>query len=207
MKFLIRLIVLSYFLVVIAASCIMALYVSQIIDYRLIHIIGSFLYVIPYDNDLRIIVAAASIAMLLVNFILYRQFKTNFFRERVIAFNNPSGQVSVSLLAIEDLVKRSLIKFEELKEVKVSITASKKGLNIKIKWVLFSDINIPEITQKAQDLVKKKIQDTIGVDENIDVTIHIGRIVPPIIKEKAKEEKQVEEEPINDNIPFRGYRA
>ena len=49
-------------------------------------------------------------------------------REKTIAFENPDGQVTVALTAIEDLMKRMGRQIPEIKELKPKVVSSKKGL-------------------------------------------------------------------------------
>ena len=67
-------------------------------------------------------------------------------REKTIAFEGNLGQVSISLVALEDMVKKLLLEFKDFKEIKPQITASKKGLQVVLKVVLSSYVNIPEFT-------------------------------------------------------------
>ena len=48
-------------------------------------------------------------------------------REKTIAFENPDGQVTISLTAIEDFIKRAIKQMPEVKELKPNVRASKKG--------------------------------------------------------------------------------
>ena len=115
---------------------------------------------------------------------------------------------SVSLTAMEDLVRRAISMVPEVKDVRSSITAGKKGLSINSRLVLNADVNIPEMTSRLQDLVKRKIQDTIGIEETVVVRVHIVKITPEgkarRHKHKDKEEKEQTSEP---TVPFQGYRA
>ena len=51
-------------------------------------------------------------------------------RERTIAFENPDGQVTISLSAIEDFIKRAMKQLPEVKESRPNVKASKKGITI-----------------------------------------------------------------------------
>ena len=68
---------------------------------------------------------------------------------------------------------------------------------ITTRLVLYSDTNIPDITEKIQSMIKAKMQDMLGIEENIAVKIHIAKIAQ---KEEVKESKYKEKE----NPPFRG---
>jgi uncharacterized alkaline shock family protein YloU len=96
--------------------------------------------------------------------------------EKTIAFENPEGQVTVSLSAIEDFIKKSVRQLPEVKEMRANVTASKKGINIKCRATIFADSNIPEITERIQSMVKSRVHDMLGVEETINIKIHIIKI-------------------------------
>ena len=98
-------------------------------------------------------------------------------REKTIAFENPDGQVTISLTAIEDFIKRALKQLPEVKELRPSVKAGKKGIKIINKVTLFSDINIPETTERIQNIVKNRVQDMLGVEEPITIVVHVVKIV------------------------------
>ncbi|MBP7056722.1 MAG: alkaline shock response membrane anchor protein AmaP [Candidatus Omnitrophica bacterium] len=112
-------------------------------------------------------------------------------RERTIAFENPDGQVTISLTAIEDFIKRAIKQMPEVKELKPNVRAGKKGISIVNRVVLFSDINIPETTEKIQNVVKTRVLDMLGVDEPVMIRVHVVKIVhkEEAQKDKAKEDK------------------
>ena len=96
--------------------------------------------------------------------------------QKTIAFENPEGQVVVSLSAIEDFIKKSVRHLSEVKELRSNVTASRKGINILCKATIFADSNIPEITERIQGIVKSKVRDMLGVEETINIKIHVNKI-------------------------------
>ena len=100
-----------------------------------------------------------------------------FMREKFIAFNNPDGQITVSLMAIEDFIKRAARQIEEVKELKADAIASRKGVHISCRVALWSDANIPEVTERIQGVVKGRVQDMLGIEEAITVKVHVAKIV------------------------------
>ena len=204
MNFLTRIAVLFYVTIILFISSFTLLFVLNYIDPR--HVMETF-SLIYLDDNLRLLFGAAAGVLLILNYIFYQTFTVSAYRDHVIAFDNPTGRVSVSLMAIEDLVRRMIGQIKEVKEVKSRISASKKGLQIKVKLVLRSEGRIPELTSRVQELVKRKVQDAIGLDEPINVAIYVGKILPDQGREKltAKKEEQLKEP--EHNVPFQGYRA
>ena len=163
-----------------------------------------------HNPDLRMIVGIVGAVILITNFLFYRYFSVNVHRDKIIAFDNPSGRVSVSLMAMEDLVRRMIIKMSQVKDGRVKIKATKKGLDVKIRVIIKSETHIPELTSKIQDQVKRKIQDTIGLEEPVDVAIYVGKIIPERVRTKVVEETSDgndDDKPSSPTVPFQGYRA
>jgi uncharacterized alkaline shock family protein YloU len=120
-------------------------------------------------------------------------------REKTKTFENPDGQVTISLTAIEDFIKRALKQLPEVKELRPSVRSVKKGIVIDNKVILYSDINIPETTEKIQNLVKARVQDMLGVDEAISIRVHVVKIV-----HKDEAAKHVKKDDKPQTPQFRG---
>ena len=204
MEFLKRIAILFYVTMVLFFSVFILLFVLNYIDIRHVQQLLAMIYT---DEKLRIICAATSAGFLLFNYVFYRIFNVNSRRGGVIAFDNPSGRVNVSLQAIEDMIKRVINKTPEVKEVKSKISASKKGLAIKITLILRAEGSIPEITSRVQELVKKRVQEAIGLEEPIDVAIHVGKILSDGGVEKRPSRREDPPKESQGNVPFPGYRA
>ncbi|MBN1869891.1 MAG: alkaline shock response membrane anchor protein AmaP [Candidatus Omnitrophica bacterium] len=202
-KFLTRIAILFYVTLIMFISCFVLLLVLNYIDVQPLINMVTVMY---SDEALRMTFAIGACALLFLNYVFYRAFTGSSRAEKTIAFDNPAGRVSVSLGAIEDLTKRVIGRIAEVREVKSKISASKKGLLIRIKLILRAEGSIPEVTSRVQELVKRKVQSTIGLDEPIEVAIFVGKILPDQGREKEpikKEDLQKDQQ----NIPFQGYRA
>jgi uncharacterized alkaline shock family protein YloU len=145
-----------------------------------------------YDSpDIRLIVGMTGILLIFISMLVVQITMGKIKREKTIAFENPDGQVTISLSAIEDFIKRALKQLPEVKELRPNVRAGKKGISIVNRVTLFSEINIPETTEKIQNIVKSRVQDMLGVDEPITIKVHVVKIVhreePP--KEIKKDEK------------------
>jgi uncharacterized alkaline shock family protein YloU len=204
MNFLTRIAVLLYVTMILFISLFMLLYVFNYIDARPVMEIGSLIY---RDDTLRLAFGSVGGALLLLNYLFYQIFTVSAYKSHSIAFDNPTGRVSVSLMAIEDLIQRVISQTQEVKKVKSKISASKKGMQVKIKLVLRSEGRIPEVTSRIQEMVKRKVQEAIGLDEPIDVSIYVGQILPDQGREKYSAKGQEQPKEPEQTVPFQGYRA
>jgi len=115
-------------------------------------------------------------------------------REKTIAFDNPSGRVTISLSAIEDFIRRTATYISEVKELRPNVTANKKGIHVINRVVIYSDANIPDTTEKMQSILKNKIQEMLGIEETINIKVHIAKIVARDAKENKTPKVEVREE-------------
>lgn len=141
---------------------------------------------------LRVGVGVVGFLLIVISWTAYQFTVARIQRQKNIAFNNPDGQVSISLSAIEEFIRKMGSSLPEVKELKSDCIATKKGIDISTKVVFWADANIPESTEKIQSLVKAKIQEMLGIDEPIIVKIHVTKIATrpepkPIVK-KGKDD-------------------
>lgn len=159
------------------------------------------------DSQLSMVLAIVVGFIMLISLLWAKLIYARRQKERTIAFDNPSGPVSVSLSAMEDLIRRIVARVPEIKEIRPTIIATKKGLDIESRLILRSDVNIPDTTARLQEMIRSKVQDVIGLDGKINIRIHVIKIISEDLKykkEKGKAEIEVDPTP---TVPFRGYRA
>lgn len=163
------------------------------------HLEDAFITIYSAPN-LRIIAALIGLLIILVCIRTIQSSIVKAQREKTIAFEGSFGEVSISLSAVEDMIKKLLLEFKELKEIRPHVTASKKGLQVLLRIMLSSYTNIPEFTAKIQNLVKNKLQHMLGIEEDINVRVEIRKILYTIDKSQKKGE-QTEDL----SIPYRNY--
>jgi uncharacterized alkaline shock family protein YloU len=153
------------------------------------------------SSNARIVLTASGILFIIVSLLLAQITSAKREREKTIAFNNPSGQVTITLFAVEDLIKKIGQELPQVKELKPDVVAHKKrGIQVNIKLTLKSETNIPEFTAQLQEIVKSRIQEIFGIDEQIIVKIHVAKIITQPEKTKKKNEAITEETEVK--IPY-----
>jgi uncharacterized alkaline shock family protein YloU len=192
-----RLAIVFYVIILWVASLVVIFFVSHVFDFSMI---SNLLYLVYSDHNLRFIAGAISVGFILVSFLLENLIYGRRRMERTIAFNNPSGQVTVSLVALEDLIKSLTSQIPEIREIKPFLMANKKGIDAQVKLVLRSQVNIPDLTARLQDIIRRKIEDAIGMEGKIIIHIHVAKML--LEDGRLKSSVTVEPPP----IPFRGYR-
>ena len=150
------------------------------------------------NTDARLILGLTGGLLIFISIMVVQITVGIIHKEKTIAFENPDGRVTISLTAIEDFIKRSMKQLVEIKESRPSVRATKKGITIINRVVLFSDTNIPDTTEKIQGIVKARVQEMLGVEEPVDIQVNVVKIAHK--DEKTRELKKPE-----DKVPpFRG---
>ena len=142
--------------------------------------------------NIRLTLGITGILLIIISVMVVQLTVGKIQREKTIAFENPDGQVTISLSAIEDFIKRALKQLPEVKELRPNVKAGKKGILIINRVTLFSDVNIPEMTEKIQNIVKTRVQDMLGVEEPISIRVHVVKIVH---KEEAPKSANKDDKP------------
>jgi len=154
----------------------------------------------------RLIVGLSGLLLILISFSFAQLILGRFQSEKTIAFTTPSGEVTVALSAVEDLIRRIAALLPEIRELRPDVIAGKKGLMVDLRVILKSEANIPELTARLQDLTKSKIQSALGIEEQINIRIHIAKIITSEEKDK-KRKSQSGAEPMERQagLPYGGY--
>ena len=154
--------------------------------------------------NMQLMVGLVGLLLIIYSLVAVRVTFGNLQREKTIAFENPSGRVTISLSAIEDFIKRIATNISEIKELRPNVTASKKGINIINRVIIYSDASIPDATEKMQSVLKNKIQEMLGIEEPINIKVHITKIIARDSKaDKApKMEKKENRRPLFRGIEY-----
>ena len=164
--------------------------------------INDFLNYFQGSINARLIAGISGVLLIFISFSLAQLILARFQREKNIAFTTPSGQVTIALAAIEDLIARLAAMIPEIRELKPNVEANKKGnIIVDIRAVLRTEANIPELTSRLQEITRSKIQEVVGLDEQIIIRIHIAKIMPG----EEKQGKYKETDKPTKAIPFGGY--
>ena len=199
MRFLRGITVILYTLIFLAVGCSLLLMAFNFFSPDELARAVNYTYTQPNVKLIFGVIGAAFVAagLLIAHFNLSRMQS-----EKTIAFENPEGQVTVSLTAIEDFIKKSVRHLTGVKELRANVIASKKGINVVCRATIFADSNIPQATERIQAIVKSKVQEMLGVEEAINIKIHVIKISS---KGKGEAPAPVKEnEDTSRHMPFRG---
>ena len=142
---------------------------------------------LAHTENIKMGLALTGISLILVNISIAQLSIGRLRKIRTIAFENPYGPVTLSLSAIEDYIRKLTAKMPEIKEIKSSISAGKKGVEVIAKITLYSEVNIPEVTEKLQNAIRLRLQEVLGIEEKVTIRVHVAKIVQ---NKKSSERKE-----------------
>ncbi len=153
------------------------------------------------EHNLRVACFLAGIGLVLLNWAIVQLTLAKLQRQKTIAFENPDGQVTVSLSAVEDFIRRAARELPEVKDLRSDVVAGKGRIFVRARVVLWSEAHIPEVTERIQALVRSRVQEMLaGIEEPVVVRVHVAKIAH---REEMEKTLGRREEPIS--TPFRGY--
>lgn len=211
MRLFIRLAIFFYVFVLSLVGFTALLVLAHCVDYAQYLDFLKFIY---QDGNASTLAAVIIAATLLISLAFARIIYGRQEQERLIHFDNSLGRVTISLSAIEDMIRRLVVHTPQIKEIRPNIVSTRKGLQIEIHLVLRSDVNIPEMTADLQDIIKRKVQDIIGNDETINIRVHVIKIASdgPSVGKGREDDGQglphvAGRASVATSVPFHGYRA
>lgn len=104
---------------------------------------------------------------------------------RTISFDNPEGEVTIAIKAIEDFVKRVGQEFSQVIEMTPAILAARDGIKVKAKTVLIAGTNVPRLSESIQHTIKSRLQNILGIENVVGIEINVSKL---IVKEGVTEE-------------------
>lgn len=111
---------------------------------------------------------------------------------RKISFDNPEGEVTVSIKAIEDFVKRIGQEFPQVLELSPTVLPSNGGIKVNAKTTLIAGNNVPKLAENIQSSIKERMQNTLGIENVTGIEVNVVKLV-----EKRKESKEDTQQQIN----------
>ncbi len=130
-----------------------------------------------YEQKLRLAFLFTGAGLILLNWVIVQLSIAKLQRQKTIAFENPDGQVTVSLSAIEDFIRRSTKEMPEVKDLRSDVIAGKGRILVRARVTLWSEAHIPEVTERIQSLIRSRVQEMLsGVEEPVHVRVHVSKI-------------------------------
>ena len=115
-----------------------------------------------------------------------------------------SGELSISMKAIEGLVEKCVIRHDEISVQSTSLETSREGLVIKLRIGLAGGVNIPLAVSALQKQIKQYVTSCSGVDVKevkvqVETSAAIGKESPYVVE--LLPEKTAALPVVEDNTP------
>jgi hypothetical protein len=125
---------------------------------------------------IKVAVAGAGLAMMVLAFSTVLGNIQNRRYERTVVFHNPHGEVMIALGALEDLGKGVKGEVPGLKDIKLQVSARRKGLRVTARVSLWSDASLPKTTELVQESVRRYLQEIVGQEQEIRPRVIVGKV-------------------------------
>ena len=191
-----KLVILAYLLLMISVGAVL---VSAAIEAITPEMASSALRSVGQTPALQMTLYALGGIFLLIGVIGPLRMAASLRRGNTIAFQNPDGEVTVSLKAIEDYIKKISKDIPGICDVRSHVEVTRSGVDITCYVSLTAGSNIPDITERIQLAVRSRLQSMLGMEEKINIKMHVSRIV----KGSRSETMPLERELGPAEIPFR----
>jgi len=156
--------------------------------------IGQIVSLCYNDANLRLGLGIGGLLFIIIGLGVVQLAINRVYREKTISFENPDGQITISLAAIEDFIRRLFRTNTDIKELRPQCMVGKKGIEISNKVALWSDTKIPEVTEKIQSVIKSRLQQILGTEEAITVKVNVVKIAAKEIRRPRTKEEPEETE-------------
>lgn len=137
-------------------------------------IMGRFYYVLNNPRSSIVLLVVELVFLVLSIMFFSLGFKSNKEKRSVSKFTNV-GEIKISLTAIENIVLGVSKKINGVKEAKVYVRKQGDSVSVAVKLVIMSDVNIPVLSEDIQNRSKKSIEESSGISVN-DVKVLIDSI-------------------------------
>lgn len=204
MRLFMRIITIAYMVIFTALGAWLAAFAMHLVP---VDSVAIFFQTIYDDQQLRAVCGLVGAGIIVFNLMVFQLAWARFQRQRTIAFTNPDGQVTISLSAIEDFIRRTARQVSEIRDLRSDVLASKKGIEITTRVSLWSEAHIPEVTEKIQGLIKARVQEMLGIEDPVWVKVHVAKIVAREEESAPAKPREETVEPPADWMPRSEFRG
>ena len=97
--------------------------------------------------------------------------------ERTVVLRNPLGEVLVSLTALEDLGRLVKAEVPGVKDLRLRIRASRRGIKAEARLVLQGDVDVAAVSEAVQAGLRRRLQQVLGADQDLRPRVLVGRLL------------------------------
>lgn len=99
-------------------------------------------------------------------------------KQDIFVVNSDYGRTSISIIAVEDLVKKTLKKYEQIKKYKERISIHNGVLELRISLTIWSGQAANEVVEFVHSDLLKKLKNFVGLtSDNLSIEIKVEKVV------------------------------
>lgn len=112
----------------------------------------------------RVIIGCVVVFFLFLSLRFFLQsLSSNAIPEHAVVKETEMGQIRVSIEALENMVCRVANQVKGVREVRPRVACQPEGINVFIRTVLSPDVNVPDVTNEIQVMVREHISENVGL--------------------------------------------
>jgi len=96
--------------------------------------------------------------------------------ERTVVLRTPLGEVLVSLTALEDLGRLVKAEVPGVKDLKLKVAASRRGLKAVARVSLQGDVDLAQVAEAVQVAVRRRLQQVLGPEQDIRPRVMVHKL-------------------------------
>ena len=98
-------------------------------------------------------------------------------KSTAIPLKNPLGEVEISQKAISDFIQRVGKEIQGVEDLKAKVKSTEEGVDIDLSLSVHAQGEIPRMIDELQNVVKKYLNTTIGIETVRDIKVKVGKII------------------------------
>jgi uncharacterized alkaline shock family protein YloU len=114
-----------------------------------------------------------------------------------VIFQSELGPVMVSVIAIEDVVKKVLKRFHLIKDSKIKTLVDGKNVEIRLRLILWSGASVPELLAEIQDQIRSRVTKMLGNEKRLEIHCDVQRI-----EDHEVEIEELDQDPRHQTVSF-----
>ncbi len=154
--------------------------------------------IIAQNLPLRIVTFLSGFLVILIFLRFIQKGMVRYRREKTIKTETDEGFISVTLTAIEDMIKKTLAEEDIIFHIKPKIFATRREIVSNIKIALKEAVNLKELAENIQAKLKERLHTILGDEKPLKINIEVKKIAF-----SKKEAEDFEEE--DEEGPLRNY--
>ena len=120
---------------------------------------------------------STGLLFVVVGLVFSKSFVKNFRRDDEIALYGKWGYVTVSIGAIDDLVRRVLRKFDVVRDMQVDTDIEGNRLKIVCNLAVLAGWNLPELIHSIQSQLEERLSKMFGGGIELSLVVNVIKII------------------------------